>query len=79
MKRTFCDNCGKEITESTKINTTTLDRSVLEVRFVHKVYWNTKVLQGEAVVDICKYCLIDSVNLTDDRAQPDQQTPLGFS
>lgn len=68
MKKTFCDNCGAEITD---INITPVSGLIGNNSRIAK---DAVVIKFQAVItnddcekDFCKYCLIDAINCLDDR------------
>jgi len=62
MKKTFCDNCGKEMTEATSGKSFAIQTGVVNVAL-------TADIQGADVstTDLCKHCVIDAIKATDDR------------
>jgi len=68
MKKTFCDCCGNEITES---NDASAHSGLVHVmKIANKPSLHVQVLIGNANEekgDFCKYCVIKAVNQLDDR------------
>lgn len=60
MKKTFCDSCGKEMTEVTNGKSFSVDSGNVSVTV------NASIGLPDPS-DLCKYCVIDAVNKADDR------------
>lgn len=60
MKKSYCDNCGAEITRENIFSELSVE--VATVRF--KVSWPDAI---PCDYDVCKYCVIDAIVMTDDR------------
>jgi hypothetical protein len=75
MQKTFCDQCGDEITDATKCTGgyernwrlgTEIQRNGVKLRVEILTAKNGTANAG----DFCKYCVIEAINALDDRPRP---------
>lgn len=86
----FCDCCGKEITGENKVFTsaelrggTTTRLRLLEPKSKMIVEVTTGIQKDDSqnynTGDWCKYCIIDTINLADDRVRAFEKVNVAFS
>lgn len=79
MIKMFCDCCGKEITDETKLNGGTLGRLGSRVNQGRANELFVEVITGKDQTSnaghFCKYCVIDALSQADDRPQQAMPEP----
>ena len=74
MKKSFCDYCGKELTEGSRCPDVWEFRAKPHMLAKHSdtpsLGAQLRLQVGTKEVDVCRYCVLDLIASEDDRARP---------